>query len=209
MRGRTGEHDRAHAIVIETVDQRDRQLARPAESARGDLLLGHRRGRANVIDHHRLRDIHRDHEVEPPQLDQAPAGALRARERHTDQTEPQSDEERLREPAPGRGRRDHLLDHGQLAEPARELAAATPIVRVERQDRDREGAREHETDRVDEAHGNLRSRVFASTSSSPISSAASAANGTNSCLSGTRSVMVRFVVSSFLRTVWKPRSNDS
>ena len=74
-------------------------------------------------------------------------------QRHADEPEPEPDEHHLDEPPPGRRRRDDLADHGQLAEPDRELAAARAVVEVEQDRRDRDPERQVEHHRMREAHG--------------------------------------------------------
>ena len=143
-------------------------------------------------------------------LDVALAGDLRPRERDADQRDRDGGDDGLAEPAPGRRRRDDLLDHRQIAEPRRQLAPAHPVVRPQRH-HGRGGAAgepEQRRSRERQLHGSLRSRVLASKRSITTSKSANSANGTNSSLSGTRSVIDRFVVSSVLRTVWKPLSNE-
>jgi hypothetical protein len=114
-----------------------------------------------------------------------------------------------------RRRAEHAAEHRQLAEPTGQRTAARVIVDVQQEDverrddhREPEQARMGDVNRT-EGHGSLRSRVWESKASSASSPAAISSITTNSCLLGTRSVRVRLTVSSLLRTVWKPRSNDS
>jgi hypothetical protein len=140
----------------------------------------------DVVDQHRLADVHRDDQIEPAQLDVALPRDLRPRDRDRDQRERRAGDQRLREAPPRRRRRDHAPEHRQLAEAARQLRARPAIVRPQchgqREDERRAAERD---DRTREAHaqdhGSLRSRVRDKICSSSSSASAASANPTNNC----------------------------
>ena len=165
--------------------------------------------RADVLDQHRLGHVDRDREIEAAQLDLARAVELGPRRGHAEQRGGGGDQCRLAPPAGRRRRADHAADHRELAELAVELRAAPAIVDVQREHHRRRERGHREQPRRRHGHGSLRSQVDASAASTSTSASASSASGTNSSRSGTRETSIRLVLSSWRRTAWNPRSNDS